>query len=147
MCDWTIGYVTKRRGGYFKPEYRLFLMIGPLIFGPVGLIMWGVGMQNRLHWSVPVVGSGITYGVLCAVPTIVMCYVVDCHTPVSGEAMTGLTAFKNTFAFGIGLAVIPWIQRDGFALVSARRISRKRRIAPILTACRCLENKQSSKEF
>lgn len=92
-------------------------MIGPLIIGPVGLIMWGIGMQNKLHWAVPVVGAGITYGVLCAVPTIVMTYIVDSHTRVAGEAMTGLTAFKNTFAFGIGLAVIPWIERDGFAKV------------------------------
>ena len=117
FCDWITNYVTKRRGGYFQPEYRLFLMIGPLVFGPVGLIMWGVGLQKQLPWSVPAVGAGITYAVLCAVPTIVMCYVVDSHTPVAGEAMTGLTAVKNTFAFGIGLAVIPWIERDGFALV------------------------------
>jgi hypothetical protein len=32
--------------------------------------------------------------------------------------MTSLTAFKNTFAFGVSFAVIPWIEKDGFTKVS-----------------------------
>jgi hypothetical protein len=109
--------VTKRHGGYFKPEYRLYLMILPLIFGPAGLLMWGIGLQDRLHWAVPAVGSGISYAVLCAVPNIGMTYVVDAYRPVAGEAMTSLTAFKNTFAFGLSFAVYPWILKDGFSKV------------------------------
>ncbi|OAA68002.1 Major facilitator superfamily domain, general substrate transporter [Niveomyces insectorum RCEF 264] len=118
LCDWLIAVVTRRRGGYFEPEYRLYLMAAPLLFGPAGLLMWGFGLQYQLHWAVPAVGSGISYGVLCAVPNIGMTYVVDAHRPVAGEAMTSLTAFKNTFAFGLCFAVYPWILKDGFAHVS-----------------------------
>lgn len=109
--------MTRRNGGYFEPEYRLYLMVVPLILGPVGLLMWGFGLQYALHWSVPAVGSGISYAVLCAVPNIGMTYVVDAHRPVAGEAMTSLTAFKNTIAFGLCFAVYPWILKDGFVLV------------------------------
>jgi hypothetical protein len=28
-----------------------------------------------------------------------------------------LTAFKNTFAFAVSFAVIPWIEKDGFTKV------------------------------
>jgi hypothetical protein len=93
-------------------------MILPLLIGPAGLLMWGVGLNNRAPWAVPAIGSGISYGVLCAVPNIGMTYVVDTYRPVAGEAMTSLTAFKNTFAFGLSFAVYPWIVKDGFTLVS-----------------------------
>jgi hypothetical protein len=118
VCDLYVSVVTKRNGGYFTPEYRLYLMIIPLIFGPLGLLMWGIGLGDRLHWAVPAVGSGISTAVLCAVPNIGMTYVVDSYRPVAGEAMTGLTAFKNTVAFGFSFGVIPWIQRNGLSQVS-----------------------------
>ena len=46
-----------------------------------------------------------------------MTYVVDCYKPVSGETITVLTAFKNTFAFAVSFAVTPWIAESGFAKV------------------------------
>jgi hypothetical protein len=67
---------------------------------------------------VPIVGTAITYGVLCAVPAVVMTYVVDCYRPLAGETMTVLTASKNTFAFALSFAVFPWLERDGYAKVS-----------------------------
>jgi len=67
---------------------------------------------------VAIAGSGITYGVLCAVPAVGMTYVVDSYRPLAGETMTILTAFKNTFAFGLSFGVNPWLKRDGFVKVS-----------------------------
>ena len=118
VSDWLVAWITKRRGGYFKPEFRLWGLLLPFALGPVGLMMWGAGLGNHLHWAVPISGSGISYGVLCAVQTIGLTYVVDSYRPVAGESMTSLTAFKNTFAFGVSFAVIPWIQKDGFTKVS-----------------------------
>lgn len=112
--------ISKRRQGYFKPEFRLWALILPFTFGPIGLMLWGCGLGNHLHWSVPIAGSGITYAVLTAVQTIGLTYVVDSYRPVAGEAQASLTAFKNTFAFGVAFAVIPWIEKDGFTKVSLR---------------------------
>jgi len=92
-------------------------MIVPSIFGPLGLLMWGFGLGHHLNWGVAVVGSGMSYAVLTSVPNIGMTYVIDSYRPVAGEAMTSLTAFKNTFAFGLSFGVIPWILKDGFAHV------------------------------
>jgi hypothetical protein len=117
VSDWLVSWITKRRGGYFKPEFRLWAQVLPFALGPVGLMMWGAGFGNHLHWSIPVAGSGISYGVLCAVQTIGLTYVVDSYRPVAGESMTSLTAFKNTFAFAVSFAVIPWIEKDGFTKV------------------------------
>ncbi|KIW93399.1 uncharacterized protein Z519_06004 [Cladophialophora bantiana CBS 173.52] len=116
--DWVVHWITKRRKGYFEPEFRLWLIIPSAILGPVGLLMWGCGLGNHLDPYIAIVGSGITYGVLCAVPAVGMTYVVDCYKPLSGESITVLTAFKNTFAFAVSFAVNPWLTRDGYAKVS-----------------------------
>ncbi|KIX03501.1 uncharacterized protein Z518_07054 [Rhinocladiella mackenziei CBS 650.93] len=81
---------------------------------PVGLMLWGCGIQNRLPSMVSIVGTAITYGVLCAVSAVGMTDVVDSYRPLAGETMTILTAFKNTFAFGLSFAVFPWLAKDGF---------------------------------
>jgi hypothetical protein len=117
LSDWAVGRITKRNGGYFVPESRLWCLIPPFIFGPVGLLMWGCGLGNHLPPMVAIVGSAISYGVLCAVPAIAMTYVVDSYRPLAGETMTILTAFKNAFAFGLSFAVFPWLAKDGFVKV------------------------------
>ncbi|MCJ1298599.1 hypothetical protein MMC08_001389 [Hypocenomyce scalaris] len=111
FSDVVSGWIARRRHGYFTPESRLWVLLPLYLFGPLGLLLWGVGIQNHLHWSVPIAGAGITYGVLCAVPSVTMTYVIDCYAPVAGEAITGLIAFKNTFGFAVSFAVIPWVMK------------------------------------
>jgi hypothetical protein len=118
VADWVSNTVAKRRNGLFRPEVRLWLMIPAILLGPTGLMLWGAGFERNLHWSVAVAGQSITYGVLCLVPAIGMSYVVDSYKPLASEAITSLTAFKNTFAFGISFAAFPWLEKDGFIKVS-----------------------------
>ncbi|KAK5721876.1 hypothetical protein LTR15_006469 [Elasticomyces elasticus] len=122
FTDWTVDFITKRRGGYFVPEFRLWCMIPPAVMAPIGLMLWGAGLQNHLPSMVPIVGAAITYAILCSVPGITMTYVVDCYRPVSKETMTIITAAKNTFAFGLSFAVFPWIARDGLIKVSGYQV-------------------------
>ncbi|KAF2102510.1 MFS general substrate transporter [Rhizodiscina lignyota] len=117
-CDWLIAVISKRHNGLFRPETRLVAFILPIIMGPIGLMIWGAGLENHLHWSVPIAGFGITYGLLCMVPAIGITYVVDCYRPLASETLTGMTAFKNTFAFGLSFGVTPWIELDGYTKVS-----------------------------
>lgn len=117
MTDYVSAAISKRRGGYFKPEYRLWCLIVPFLFGPVGLLLWGFGLEKQMNPYVAIAGIGISYAVLCAVPAVGMTYVVDSYRPVAGETITMLTAFKNAFAFGLSFGVTPWILRDGFAKV------------------------------
>lgn len=115
--DLIIQYISKLHGGYFKPEFRLWALVVPYLFAPVGLLMWGFGMGNHMHWIIPTVGTSITYGVLAAVQTICLTYIVDGYRAVAGEAMTSVTAYKNTIAFALSFAVIPWIESEGYAKV------------------------------
>ena len=119
LSDYVVAKISKRRRGYFEPEFRLWCLIPPFILGPVGLMLWGCGLGNHLSSTVPIVGDGITYGVLATVPIIGITYVVDCYRSQAGETMTILTALKNTIAFGLSFAVIPWLNKDGYVEVSS----------------------------
>ncbi len=67
---------------------------------------------------VPIIASGIMWGVLIAVSCTGLAYVVDCYRPLAGETMTALTALKNTICFGLTFAVFPWLELDGYVKVS-----------------------------
>lgn len=118
LSDWIVKLITKHRGGYFVAEFRLWCFLPIFIFGPIGLMLWGAGLQNGLPSMVPIVGTAISYGVLVAVPATAFAYVVDCYRPHAAETITMVTAAKNTFAFGLSFAVFTWIERDGTTKVS-----------------------------
>lgn len=96
-----------------------------IIFGPVGLLMWGLGLGNHLHPMVPIAGVGITYGVLCAGTAVALTYVVDSYRSIAGESATILIAFRNTFAFGLSFAVYPWLELNGFNKVGFKPSPRR----------------------
>jgi hypothetical protein len=126
LTDWVVVFITKRRGGYFKPEFRLWCLIPIMLIGPVGLLLWGAGLGNHLSSMVAIAGTGFTYAILCAVPAVGMTYVVDCYRPLAGETMTILTAFKNTFAFALSFGVTQWLEKNGYLEVSIGMLARLR---------------------
>ena len=56
--DRLVVALTKRNGGAARPEYRLPTMfIGALII-PIGLFLYGWAAEKKVHWIVPIVGTG-----------------------------------------------------------------------------------------
>lgn len=45
VSDWSILWLTKRRGGVFEPELRIYIAVIPVIFELVGLLMYGLGIS------------------------------------------------------------------------------------------------------
>lgn len=59
ISDKTADFFTRRNGGIREPEMRLPSMIVGGIAGPLALILYGVGIGNKLHWMVPTLGLGL----------------------------------------------------------------------------------------
>lgn len=59
LGDIVADYFTRRNGGIREPEMRLPAMIPSLITTPLGLILYGVGIQKSLHWICPTIGLGL----------------------------------------------------------------------------------------
>ncbi|ELQ42331.1 hypothetical protein OOU_Y34scaffold00215g15 [Pyricularia oryzae Y34] len=101
LSDWVADVLTKRNGGVREPEMRLPAMIPPLITTPLALILFGVGIEQRLHWICPTVGLGLFY-------------VIDAYRPVAGEITLAVMGFKSIFGFLLSFYTNPWVDDAGF---------------------------------
>lgn len=58
VSDLTANFFTTRNGGIREPEMRLPAITLGLITAPLSLVLYGVGIDNHLHWMVPTLGLG-----------------------------------------------------------------------------------------
>jgi hypothetical protein len=65
LGDKTADFFTKRNHGIREPEMRLPAMVFSLITTPLSLILYGVGIQNKLHWICPTVGLALRTFIKC----------------------------------------------------------------------------------
>lgn len=93
-------------------------MIGPFIFGPIGLMLWGGALGNHLSLYMAIAGTGISYAVVCAVATIGITYMVESYKPLSVDAITVLQIFRGVFAFAVSFTVTPWTLNSGYIKMS-----------------------------
>lgn len=56
FSDWVADYYTKRNDGIREPEMRLPAIALTIIASPLSLVLYGVGIQNKMHWIVPTLG-------------------------------------------------------------------------------------------
>ena len=59
LSDYILLRQARRNNGVYKPEYRLYLTCLSAIAGPVGMIVFGVCLQKKAYYVVPLIGLGI----------------------------------------------------------------------------------------
>ncbi|KAF2812718.1 MFS transporter, partial [Mytilinidion resinicola] len=114
VSDWTADWFTKRNGGLREPEMRLPAVAVGGIFIPVALILYGVGINNHLHWMVPTLGLGCLNFAIVQVTSVSLVYTIDCYRPAAGEVAVSQLVFK-AFGFLLSFYTNPWIDSYGYA--------------------------------
>ena len=102
---------VQRKG---KPEYRLpFCLLGMLTL-PAGLLIFGWAAQNRMHWSIPLLGSMLTgmSTILCFQTILV--YLVDAFVPFSASATACCVLVRSLLAAAFPLFAESLYSRLGF---------------------------------
>lgn len=59
LGDIVADYFTRKNGGIREPEMRLPAMTLSLVTAPLAMVLYGVGIQKRLHWICPTIGLGL----------------------------------------------------------------------------------------
>ncbi|KAF7335369.1 MFS domain-containing protein [Mycena sanguinolenta] len=73
-------YLVKKNGGKGEPEMRIPALIFGSLFVPVGLFWYGWSAAAKIHWIMPIIGSGIFgFGMMCTFLPIQL-YLVDTFT-------------------------------------------------------------------
>lgn len=86
------------KAGNFVPEHRLYAMMGGAVLLPVGFFIYGWSVQYRLHFMVPIVGTGFVGFALLLVFMPAMTYLVDVFTIHAASAMAASTVSRSLCA-------------------------------------------------
>jgi hypothetical protein len=114
LGDKTADFFTKRNHGIREPEMRLPAMVFSLITTPLSLILYGVGIQNKLHWICPTVGLALLNFSVVQGTNVALVYTIDAYRPIAGEVTLTTMAFKSAFGFLLSFYTNPWIEKIGY---------------------------------
>ncbi|KAL4755708.1 MFS transporter [Aspergillus foveolatus] len=109
--------LTTRNNGIRTPEMRLPIMIIPLISGPLGCMLYGVGIEKSFHWICPVIEIGLVSFTTVQSNNVSLVYILDSYRPISGEVVVMQTVFRAAFGFLLNFYANPWIQQQGYTAV------------------------------
>lgn len=90
LGDWVALREARRKNGVREPEDRLWVLAVCALLVPVGLIIWGVGAQNGLHWIVYPIGFGIILLTSTASGVASINYAVDSYKDLSHDAIVSV---------------------------------------------------------
>jgi MFS family permease len=101
VSDWLTIRLARRNKGIMEAEHRLWPFIICLILVPFGLILWGVGAAQGIHWfglifAMCILALSTTMGVSISVN-----YMIDSYHDISGDAIVTVILVRNTMSFAI----------------------------------------------
>ncbi|KAJ6615652.1 multidrug resistance protein 4 [Mycena sp. CBHHK59/15] len=95
-------YLAKKNGGKGTPEMRIPALFFGSFFVPIGLFWYGWSAQAKLHWIMPIIGSGIFgFGMMSTFLPIQL-YLVDAFT-FAASALSAASVFRSLLGFAFPL--------------------------------------------
>lgn len=82
-------------GGTWKPEARLRPLIPGSLVVPIGLLWYGWSPQARVHWIMPIIGSGLVGLGTVAVVMPVQTYLIDAFPLHAASVSAANTIFRS----------------------------------------------------
>ena len=89
-----------------EPESRLWLFSLSIILVPSGLILWGVGAAQNIHWFGLVFAMGVIALTNSLGLSISVSYCIDSYRELSGETIVTVILIRNTMSFAIGYRLL-----------------------------------------
>ncbi|KAI8629805.1 MFS general substrate transporter [Xylariaceae sp. FL1651] len=103
---------TEKKG--MKPEYRLPLLPVGSIFIPAGLFLYGWSAQYKVHWIVPIIGTGFGGIGNILVFLCIQTYLVDAYTIYAASALASNTIIRSVAGAVLPLAGLQLYARFGY---------------------------------
>ncbi|KAI0775982.1 multidrug resistance protein 4 [Trametes elegans] len=102
FADQVYARLVQKNGGKGKPEFRIPALVFGSIFVPVGVFWYGWSAQARLHWIMPIIGTGIFgFGMMTTFLPIQL-YLVDTFT-YAASALAAASVFRSMLGFAFPL--------------------------------------------
>ncbi|MCJ1470298.1 hypothetical protein MMC07_008943 [Pseudocyphellaria aurata] len=119
LGDFIVLRLARKNEGVRTPEMRLWLAYPAAMLSAIGLIVWGISIDQNYHWIVGqtaffLFAAGIQMG-----NTAITSYIVDSYPLQSMSVITFYSVFLNLSAFIDPFFIAPWEAADGFTLTFA----------------------------
>lgn len=88
-------YMTRRNHGIFEPEFRLLMLVFPIVCCVAGLFMYGLAPYYGVHWIVGAIGICLISIALCSITGLTLTYVLECYPKQAQESMTSILFVRN----------------------------------------------------
>ncbi|KAJ5563416.1 hypothetical protein N7535_008580 [Penicillium sp. DV-2018c] len=114
LSDYIVNKLSKRNGNIRVPEMRLWLAYPAMLLTAIGLIIWGISIDQNYHWMVGQVAffffaAGIQIGNMVS-----SSYVVDCYPLQTTSVITFYAVFLNLSAFINPFFIASWQESCGW---------------------------------
>ncbi|KAG6840002.1 hypothetical protein C0991_009654 [Blastosporella zonata] len=101
-ADQVYKYLADKNGGVGKPEMRIPALFFGSFFVPIGLFWYGWSAQAKIHWIMPIIGTGIFgFGLMCSFLPIQL-YLVDAFR-FAASATAAASVFRSMLGFAFPL--------------------------------------------
>lgn len=114
LSDWIVTKLAQRNHGLRVAEMRLWLVYPAATLTAVGLILWGVSIDQAYHWIVGQVAFFLVAAGIQMANTIVAAYVCDAYPLQSMSVITFYAVMLNLSAFVSPFFIAPWVAADGY---------------------------------
>lgn len=102
FADQVYHYLSAKNGGVGTPEMRIPALFFGSFFVPIGIFWYGWSAHAKLHWIMPIIGSGIfAFGMMTAFLPIQL-YLVDSFQ-FAASAVAAAALFRSLLGFAFPL--------------------------------------------
>ncbi|KAJ5526720.1 hypothetical protein N7513_010879 [Penicillium frequentans] len=113
LSDKHILWLSKKNGGIYEPEMRLWLALPCAILIPGSILMFGLGLAYGIQWSLLAVGFGVFGFAFSAISGIALSYLMDCYQDIIGNALVGVIFMRNIISVVVLFVLTPWVNGMG----------------------------------
>ncbi|KAF9450283.1 multidrug resistance protein 4 [Macrolepiota fuliginosa MF-IS2] len=113
FADQIYLYLSSKNGGVGKPEMRIPALFFGSFFIPIGLFWYGWSAQAKLHWMMPIIGSGIFAFGMMTIFLPIQLYLVDTFT-YAASATAAASLFRSLLGFAFPLFGTQMYDRMGY---------------------------------
>ena len=110
-------WICRRRGGKWKPEYRLHCLWIPNIILPIGLGIFGAGLEYHLHYMVVAFGSFLITAADMFIVANTTTYVSECFIGHTSESACVMSFYRVLLGLVVPFFINPWIAKVGVGWV------------------------------
>ncbi|KAI5857332.1 MFS general substrate transporter [Durotheca rogersii] len=112
-ADWIVIHMSRRNNGVYEPEFRNVLCVPALLTGLLGYWGFGLAINAKAHWFVPVFFFGVAAFSGSILSLISNTYLLDCHRKYAQDAYAAVTLLKAVMTFAVAFFVNSWLADSG----------------------------------